>query len=59
MSDEQDIQPKDDQLAAGLRRLGRPRMMVPQSVDDAILAAALFQALGGGWWNRMDLAKNY
>jgi outer membrane protein TolC len=20
--------------------------------------AALFQALGGGWWNRADLAKN-
>jgi hypothetical protein len=40
MSDEQEIQPKDDRLAAGLRRLGRPRMMVPQSVDDAILAAA-------------------
>jgi hypothetical protein len=40
MSDEQEIQPKDDRLAAGLRALGRPRMTVPQSADDAILAAA-------------------
>ena len=40
MSDEREIQPKDDRLAAGLRALGRPHMTVPQSADDAILAAA-------------------
>ncbi len=40
MSDEREIQPRDDRLAAALRALGRPRMTVPQSADDAILAAA-------------------
>ncbi len=41
MSDEQEIEPKDDdRLIKHLRALGRPPMMVPQSVDDAMLAAA-------------------
>jgi hypothetical protein len=40
MSDDQEIEPKDGRLAEHLRALGRPRMMIPQSADDAILAAA-------------------
>jgi hypothetical protein len=40
MSEDQEIEPQDDRLAKHLRALGRPPMTVPQSVDDAILAAA-------------------
>ena len=40
MNSENELEPKDQRLAADLRALARPPMMVPKTVDDAVLAAA-------------------